>query len=790
MRLLFLLMLVPHAAGASFQDHVNKANADGTPWFEIPTSDSTVPQRRTPGVCQMSDHLYLFAGLGVSGKMRNDLWQLNLNDLVWTELSPNIDNVTGTPTPYQMEEAHMVCGGAQNAIYVMNDEGLWKFTLGTNTWLKMPTDLVNGLHPSMKMGYHPILTRNHIVFTGSGSISSRYPVFNTKTDLWEPVARDSRLNREDPSGIANGDIAIVTGGARSSTLVDKTLFINLTDSERRWDELTLSGLAAEEFYTASLSDDIMAARGSPVGKGSISTSYGISLLQYSIARSPEFNQWVAINQTSNWAPLAAYFVVTSYNGSLIQVGGVEQKNLTLMSKIFAYNYRICPQHCNHRGVCLLGNCVQCSGSTGAACETLDPPGTDHLPFIIGPVAGGVFLLVLLLGVSWKMTEKSRRLRSLYDTSNVAAKMAEQIARMELEELEYLGGIENPTGIQRSFISIIKVLNTYRMYLPASVLQTMQSDSEQETECTGLAGEPRAHTHISSRASSVHSGSSTNNQSESTATRGNVVASLQTDLAVKVVKKTVATCAFRLSGFEKWVAEATSTGQIHSTIKTFTDTVQSMLETHRGTLLSAQLSHGMIVGAWNFTIPKSTPDVSACEAALATMHHLPESFPLKMQISTTGGSCWAGNLGGTHLRVPALVGTLIEKSNILIDMASVKKLPITTDLVGTMTWFRLLPVDIISHKAAVNRKGDVSTPVEEMKCIHVYQLIAKLEGNEGEWMYALHDREIGSSATASAMDVYSRDGARAARAFIDALDSAKAAELQLLRDSLEEVDKSD
>ena len=103
-------------------------------------------------------------------------------------------------------------------------------------------------------------------------------------------------------------------------------------------------------------------------------------------------------------------------------------------------------------------------------------------FIIG--AG---LVVIMVPVVWKLTEKQRRINALYKNSVVAEKCAKAIGAMQLEEVQFLKDIPHPNGIQKAFIEIIGNLMMYRPYLPAALLRTSECSSSIAVDEATLPG---------------------------------------------------------------------------------------------------------------------------------------------------------------------------------------------------------------------------------------------------------------------------------------------------------------
>eukprot|EP00662_Eupelagonemidae_sp_cell21_P008822 gene8822-26049_t len=125
----------------------------------------------------------------------------------------------------------------------------------------------------------------------------------------------------------------------------------------------------------------------------------------------------------------------------------------------------CPHDdCSGHGVCdmSVGNCAECTvGWSGAGCH-IPPPD----PIVLGergqlPVwawilvaAGSLMVLAALSALLWRLTAERRRALRLFNSLAIAEKTAIAVAKMQLEELDYLYEIRNPSRIQAAFIDIL------------------------------------------------------------------------------------------------------------------------------------------------------------------------------------------------------------------------------------------------------------------------------------------------------------------------------------------------
>eukprot|EP00756_Hemistasia_phaeocysticola_P031405 Hpha_TRINITY_DN16350_c0_g1::TRINITY_DN16350_c0_g1_i1::g.61362::m.61362 len=91
--------------------------------------------------------------------------------------------------------------------------------------------------------------------------------------------------------------------------------------------------------------------------------------------------------------------------------------------------------------------------------------------VLGILLGIVGLSVIIaVPVTWHLTANWRHIRKLRSANVMAVKCAESIARMRLEEVEYIQRIPNPNELQSAFAAIIGILKEYSAFLPMSLRQ--------------------------------------------------------------------------------------------------------------------------------------------------------------------------------------------------------------------------------------------------------------------------------------------------------------------------------
>ena len=751
---------------STFDDLVAEAAVENKQWVELPTTRNPVASNRVKSwACTVHDKMYFVSGAALPDEdIVDDFWEFDFTTLKYTQ-------IVTTPSPPPREKLRTTCDEARGLFYLVGGkeiEDLWIYNVSVGTWHLVPHDPVNGLSDAIfGSDFIPISTTDYIVIAGTDSGDHPdYLMFDKRTETFLPRSYDSRLKLEDPGAIGVGDLAVLAGGVRiGSSLSSSTYVLNTTDPNAAWEEVTQS-LSGEEFKMVHLYNRTVALVGDPGGKGALASGNGVAILD--LDRTP--TEWQVVKKLKDpedWIHQISDFMAVSYKGTLIILAGISVIDGASVpnEKMFMYNPLVCPNGCNGRGRCDLGNCVDCIDHSGVSCEIPDPVPKDYTPIIVGTSVGGGFFIIALLFGAWKASAKHRAYRRLYATNRVAENMAQQIARMELEKLDYLVELENPTSVQASFVTIVKTLKTYRMYLPESVLQTVQQPVSDEEEST---------------IATITDGSRTKSHS--------AVATLGQELAAKLTKKTVATATFELGRLPHWLSRKGALGEtedIHVTIGIFADAVHTVISAKRGTLLDAQLGCGRIVGAWNFQVPKLAPDLAAATAAIDLREAASHTLPLNLHVAVTTGPCWAGNLGGSSMRVPAMVGKHRDVTEILMKTAAARQLAVATNCESLLDHFKLVPVDIVAPSLQSKAAGAYKFPADESP-VWVFAILGKATTGQ-EWMYELDEARKDVAGLMSVMRLYAEEGAAAAKELLDKIlpdmNDAKRAQTRYLGETL-------
>ena len=778
---------------STFDDLVAEAAAENKQWVELPTTPSPVATNRVKSwACTVHDKMYFFGGETLPDEdVVGDFWEFDFTTLKYTQ-------IVTTPSPPPREKLRTTCDEARGLFYLVGGkeiEDLWIYNVSVGTWHLVPHDPVNGLSDAIfGSDFAAISTTDYIVIAGTDSGDHPdYLMFDKRTETFLPRSYDSRLKLEDPGAIEVGDLAVLAGGVRTGSILSPSTYVlNTTDPNAAWEEVTQS-LSGEEFKMVHLYNRTVALVGDPGGKGALGNGNGVAIMDLD-RTSMGWQVVKKLKDPEDWVVTMSDFMAVSYKGLVITFSGMSTDGtggLSANQKMFAYNPLVCPNGCNGRGRCDLGNCVDCIDHSGVSCEIPDPVPKDYTPIIVGSSIGGGIVILLLLFGAWKASAKHRAYRRLYATNSVAENMAQQIARMELEKLDYLVELENPTSVQASFVTIVKTLKTYRMYLPESVLQTVQRSNE--TDLSDDEGDVTSATSQHSKSTKVVSGSKApSSKMTAVSEKANHVHS---DLAARVVKKNVGTAMFELCDYAKWVSDNSSgsgVAAIHEMIGVFADAVHTVISAKRGTILDAQLGNGRIVAAWNFQMPRAAPETCAADASMQVQQLVADTLPLKMRCAVTAGPCWAGNLGGSSMRVPAMVGKHRDITEILMKTAAARQLAVATNCESLLDNFKLVPVDIVCTTGYTSRSGAYykETPdgVPSRKHgVWIFDVVEHLNRAAQEWMYELEEAHSKFKELLDVMKLYDTEGpARASARLRELARTGTSEQMRTLQESIEAV----
>eukprot|EP01064_Diplonema_japonicum_P008124 TRINITY_DN15649_c3_g1_i1.p1 TRINITY_DN15649_c3_g1~~TRINITY_DN15649_c3_g1_i1.p1 ORF type:complete len:819 (+),score=159.05 TRINITY_DN15649_c3_g1_i1:53-2458(+) len=733
-------------------------NASTTHWTLLPKRnmlENTPSRRHKTWGTVLGDHFYFFSGVNYAGTYTNDFWRFSFITFEWEEVK-----VEGSVPP-PVEKSRMVADEARNAVYLLPGKdqlGMWIYYAGNNTWEEIQLEGVPNSFdvPTFGADYAPANTLSHIVFAGTdGAISSDYCIFDKTTRKWQRGSY-SGLAVEDPGATAVGSYAYVSGGtlSRGSVTPNITHRYDTLNATAEWEPLDF-GLGGEEWRMFNPYGKVLLLLGDPGGKGVIAGN-GIAMLD--LEGGVKDKRFSIVNKTAGWVPTVSEFFAGTYRGTIILMGGVNslQGSEFFQPEIYAFNPRHCPGMCSGNGDCVLANCICHDGHYGPDCSTsFAVSNSGKVVYIVVPVSFGVILIAA--AVAWKATTRMRAYRRLYNNTRVAESMADSIARMELDELDYLDNIHHPTKVQSSFLSIVAILKTYKLFIPDPILQGAKGLNA-ASPMSGVSPIRRDPT-LTFTSNSAHSseGGNNNNADFNQPHQGPRVSVGQTLMTKTEVKK-IAVCEFRIVSYERWTEKQSN---LSHQVGIFSDAVHDVVQLTRGTILDAALSRGSITCAWNFQVRKGSPECSAAEAAIS-MGNIAGMTVVKI---VTKSQAICGTLGGSNLRVPVLIGPSWETCEILYKIAYLRQVECITNVKSLSGLYPLIPVDIVAGTGLLSKSLAIPYEVTKATPIAAYALLVPNTANEAEWMYVLEEIQNNNAKYLAVMSVYEKDGAEAAVALM-------------------------
>eukprot|EP01065_Artemidia_motanka_P017040 TRINITY_DN2060_c0_g1_i3.p1 TRINITY_DN2060_c0_g1~~TRINITY_DN2060_c0_g1_i3.p1 ORF type:complete len:1511 (+),score=398.40 TRINITY_DN2060_c0_g1_i3:550-4533(+) len=404
-------------------------------------------------------------------------------------------------------------GGKNSALTLTELTQLWEFNTQTWTWrrLYMPSFVSSADDPcaqgSLVDANAPVAiqasdasfvsTRDYIIVAGSDK--GEHPTakaWDKNAEAWITPINEPRVTPyEDPGTVSLGGTDCcgiwTTGQTAQGGLGSYVAMVNTTTDPWTWTDLAAAedAIQGEDYKFAPVSGGYMVL-GDVGGQGLLADSGRFARFHV------DWGNYTIVNQSSGcddgvdcvkadqwWLPSRTEFQVVSYRDKLVVFGGVIEVNgsTDFSGDIWVYDNSICPRGCSGLGECFFGNCRNCQGAWGVGCE-IPFAESASIPWEgIGPAIG---VVVVIIGVmAWVLDAENRKKRRMYNINKIAEESADAIASLHLDDhLEHLRDIQNPTRMQKAFISIIETMKMWRSYIPQSVLQAVaDSDSDDEKQ---------------------------------------------------------------------------------------------------------------------------------------------------------------------------------------------------------------------------------------------------------------------------------------------------------------------
>eukprot|EP00759_Apiculatamorpha_spiralis_P037849 PhF_6_TR37498/c0_g1_i3/m.55360 len=622
---------------------------------------------------------YLFGGKTqqIFPTVLGDLWSLTFPCVV-TGLcgaSPTWEQINVTSPGYRFGHTcvmnattAMVCfGGSDEGAQITND--VFVFTLSNHTWT------------------------THAV--GAGTVGSVPPPrqYHAAT-MWNP-ATFSKFYSAEPS-------MIVYGGRSIRKLNDMWMLSLVT---LKWTAIVVTGTSP----TARLSPCLVSF------DSRLYLSMGTGedgLLQDSWIFSSAHDQWIqtqAPKFTSTSGPVSCIAIAPPTSTDIRERG--MPKYVTTFHSVFtladgltsaqSFTLRTLPAvTCNETaGVFLPPDGLQCFGcgkgyvatkTECVACSQLSseaqsahrdqcPTFVDSLDvgLIVGVMIGG--LTVLLLPLIWYGTRNYRKMRKLLDNNKVATELAESIANLKFDEVQYLDNIENPTRIQKAFISIVSNIKVYKSYMPQTLFAAPDDAVERPTE-------------------PITEESPINKDSDTTCSFEDCDHTFSNKLPK--VKFSAAVARLVENGFRAVRAsftticipptdvEVVDPKQHHDALQSFIQNALLTLEEYDGVLY--YMGGDKIIASWNAFKPGALHEQTAAKAGLSIRESYHSSGMHSLgpcTIVLTSSKVFVGYIGTEKVKTPVIHGEAITEIPLLVMLSDV----VGADVLATQAVAKKLPV---------------------------------------------------------------------------------------------------
>ncbi|KAJ9445032.1 hypothetical protein DIPPA_29277 [Diplonema papillatum] len=330
---------------------------------------------------------------------------------------------------------------------------------------------------------------------------------------------------------------------------------------------------------------------------------------------------------------------------------------------------------------------------------------------------------------WLSTAKMRSYRKMYNTASIAENLAEKVASLELDELEYLDHIENPSSTQVAFQKVVAHLKYYRTFLPQSLLATYTDDSDTSQDDTNTSGTATPANKKSMR-KQTHSFRSGSRSIASRMTTMRQLSPADRMNSERPLSKKATVLQFNLRNFTR-ASKNPANGILMQ--KDALDTVTRMVAAEKGIVDTFQGDHFTCL--FNVARPVATHVVSAGRCAAALGAELKATNSLNLTIGIATGPCVVATMGTDSMKrlnvvgAPYLQAIVLERLCKQYEAAGVHNL-VTAGCIQDM-----------DQNLVVTYVDVVILPGRERASVLGTVVSAKKTEEENEWMYELEANEV-------------------------------------------------
>eukprot|EP01061_Rhynchopus_euleeides_P018806 TRINITY_DN3102_c0_g2_i2.p1 TRINITY_DN3102_c0_g2~~TRINITY_DN3102_c0_g2_i2.p1 ORF type:complete len:952 (+),score=317.12 TRINITY_DN3102_c0_g2_i2:59-2857(+) len=326
--------------------------------------------------------------------------------------------------------------------------------------------------------------------------------------------------------------------------------------------------------------------------------------------------------------------------------------------------------------------------------------------LIGVAAGVVCLVIALLVFKYRKSQAAYRKQ--FDNNVVAERCAKAIASMQLEEVEYLKELERPNTIQASFIEIVNRLNQYKAYMPQSLFKRDEEQDEADDGKSVVSSSSRKTGSTARSASSRKTGSTAGSIAE---------LRKRVNLSTELGKRQVSLFVTNVQGFTA-AARSWAPAKIVAQHKAYLEHVLRAVNTNRGII--DEMVGDKVHASFNTAQPTAQHKTFALNCVI-DMKRLED---IKVNMAAVSGSALCGNIGCTGFMRYAIIS---RPSAFVWTYERWSKAWGICNLVDAA-----LCANAIGFDFRFVARSQVSTS----SATHLYEVMAKKEAVEDEWMYQL------------------------------------------------------
>ncbi|KAJ9445094.1 hypothetical protein DIPPA_34179 [Diplonema papillatum] len=347
-----------------------------------------------------------------------------------------------------------------------------------------------------------------------------------------------------------------------------------------------------------------------------------------------------------------------------------------------------------------------------------PPEADITTIII-IVCAVVAVLLIAGGVAmWISTAKMRAYRKLFNTASIAENLAEKIACLALDELEYLDHIENPSSTQVAFQKVVAHIKYYRTFLPQSLLAAYEDGEDAGDPSTEESGSVPGSAPGTPASKGGASRMTTASRAQCHMTPGQKTAN------DKPVTKKVSVLAFNLLGFSELAREPSAMMKAQ---KDALEIMSQAAHTFKGILDSFQGDH--FIALFNCARACVTHTASAASTLMAFREKRPD---LQITCGISMSTCVVATMGTATMKRQNVVGNAYLQAIVLERLC--KQHPGVWNLCAPQCLNEVDVHMVTEHIDVIRMPGASSGGI-------VFTLIEpKVAGEDNEWMYELEAAE--------------------------------------------------